>query len=229
MKKLLVVFCVAILFAACGGNKKGSMLVTGEVKGLKKGTLYLKKLKDTAFVAIDSVKLDGVGVFNLSDELESPEIYHLNLNKDPKKTILFFGDKGTITINTQLDKFNYRADIKGLKNQDLLDEYSEVAQRFNNQRLDLIKAEFEVKNDSLKRDSIVKLAKGLVKRRYLYTTQFAVSNADNVIAPYIALTELADANIKLLDTINNSLTKEVKQTKYGKKLQKFIDDIKENE
>lgn len=226
MKKLLVVFCVVIFFTACGADKKGSMLVNGEVKGLKKGTLYLKKLKDTSFVAVDSVKLDGVSTFSLADELENPEIYHLNLNNDPKKTILFFGDKGTITINTPLDKFNYRAAIKGLKNQDLLDEYSKMAQKFNDKRLDLIKAEFEFQNDSVKRDSIIRLATNLIKRRYLYTTQFAVRNADNVIAPYIALTELSDANITLLDTINNSLTPEVKNTKYGKKLQEFIASIK---
>lgn len=226
MKKILLVFCVAVIFIACGGDKKGSMLVNGEVKGLKKGTLYLKKLKDTAFVAVDSVKLDGVSTFSLADELENPEIYHLSLNNDPKKTILFFGDTGTITIKTPLDKFNYRAKIEGLKNQKLLDEYSEMAQKFNDKRLDLIKAEFEFQNDSLKRDSIVKLANNLVKRRYLYTTQFAVRNADNVIAPYIALTELVNANVKLLDTVNNSLTSEVKDSKYGKKLNDFIAKIK---
>lgn len=226
MKKILLVFCVAILFIACGGDKKGSMLVNGEVKGLKKGTLYLKKLKDTAFVAVDSVKLDGIGTFSLADELESPEIYHLNLNNDPKKTILFFGDTGTITIKTPLDKFNYRADIKGLKNQELLDEFSEMAQKFNSRRLDLIKAEFEFQKDSFKHDSIIKLANNLVKTRYLYTTQFAVRNADNVIAPYIALTELNNANVKLLDTVNNSLSSKVKATKYGKKLQEFINKVK---
>ena len=48
-------------------------------------------------------------------------------------------------------------------------------------------------------------------------------------APYIALSELFDANIQLLDTINNSLTDKVKSSDYGKRLQKFITKIKTSE
>jgi hypothetical protein len=92
----------------------------------------------------------------------------------------------------------------------------------------LIINDFEVKksDDSLKIDSIKNLINGLIKRRYYYTTNFAVNHADNEIAPYLALTELYDANIALLDTINNTLTPKVKASKYGKKLEEFITDIK---
>ena len=69
----------------------------------------------------------------------------------------------------------------------------------------------------------------MIKRKYYYTTNFAVNHPDNEIAPYLALTELYDANITLLDTINNSLSKKVKQSTYGKKLEKFIADIKSKE
>lgn len=229
MKKLFFVIGLIFLFAACNSDSKSLMTVNGEIKGLKKGTLYLKKLKDTSFVAIDSIYLDGVETYSLSDKIESPEVYHLVLNHDVQKTIVFFGDVGEITINTNLDKFGFRADIQGLENQNLLDEYSEMADRFNDERLDLIKAEFDFKDDSIKKDSILKLEKSLIRRRYLYTTQFAVRNADNVIAPFIALTELVDANIKLLDTVNNSLAPEVKTSKYGKKLEAFIKEIKSKE
>ena len=49
------------------------------------------------------------------------------------------------------------------------------------------------------------------------------------VAPYLALTEIYDAKINLLDTINNSLTPEIKASKYGKKLQEFIDKVKDSE
>ncbi len=204
------------------------MLVQGEIKNLKKGTLYLLKVKDTLLVAVDSIALDGVSTFALTDEIESPEIYFLSLGKSQNKQISFFGEKGTITINTKLDKFRFGATINGLTNQELLEEYNEMASQFNNKRLDLIKADFEVKksDDSLKIDSIKNLINGLIKRRYYYTTNFAVNHADNEIAPYLALTELYDANIALLDTINNTLTPKVKASKYGKKLEEFITDIK---
>ncbi len=228
MKKVIVVFVISILIFACSDKKENTMFVQGEIKNLKKGTLYLQKMKDTIAVTVDSITLDGINTFILSDEVESPELYFLSLNKSPSKQITFFGEKGTITINTKLDKFRFGATINGLTNQQLLDEYNEMKSKFNDKRLDLIKADFEVKasQDSIKIDSIKNLINGLVKRRYYYTTNFAVNHPDNEIAPYLALTELFDANIRLLDTINNTLTPKVKSSKYGKALEKFIADIK---
>ena len=124
MKNIFLSLLVLIILASCTKDTKGSMLVIGEVKGLKKGTLYLQKMNDTLIVTVDSIALDGVNVFSLSDELESPEIYYLSLDSNIDNRIPFFGDKGTIKIHTKLDKFVYGASVKGLKNQVLLDEYN---------------------------------------------------------------------------------------------------------
>ncbi len=226
MKNIVISICAALILVACGDEKKGSMLVVGEIKGLKKGTLYLQKMKDTLLVSVDSVSLDGETTFTLSDEIESPEIYFLNLDNFKDKQITFFGDKGTIEIQTKLDKFGFKAVIQGQKNQELLNEYKEMITKFRDKNLDFIKAEFETKGDTTKIDSVQKLANNLLRRRYFYTTNFAVKNSDAEVAPYLALTELYNANIKLLDTINNSLTEEVKASKYGKRLKEFIEEIK---
>lgn len=229
MKNIFLGCCIAAIFIACSSDKKGNMFVRGEIKGLKKGTLYLQKQIDTAFVAVDSILLDGTNTFLLSDQLESPEVYYLSLGNNQDKKILFFGDEGEITINTKLDKFVVNAEINGQKNQQLIDEYTEMIKKFRDKNLDLIKADFESKGDTVKRDSILKLSKSLLKRRYFYTTNFAVKNADAEVAPYLALTELYDANISLLDTINNSLTEDIKSSKYGKELDKFIKNIRSKE
>ncbi len=229
MKNIFIVVLVFLVLSSCSNEKKGSMLVTGEIKGLKKGTLYLKKMKDTLLVSVDSVSLDGVETFSLSDEIESPEVYFLILDNTKDKQIAFFGDKGTIQINTKLDKFGFKATIQGQRNQQLLDEYKEMITKFRDKNLDFIKAEFETKGDTTKTDSIQKLSTSLLRRRYFYTTNFAVKNGDAEVAPYLALTELYDANISLLDTINNSLTKEVKASKYGQRLKEYIEEIKNKE
>jgi len=120
---------------------------------------------------------------------------------------------------------------KGSENQDLLNSFNEIQIKFNNQKLDLIKEEFEARKiksqDSV--DIVAKKLKTLNRKRYLYTTNFAVTNGNYEVSPYIALTELVDANIKLLDTVNNSLSEEIKVSKYGKQLDKFIQDIKSQE
>ena len=55
----------------------------------------------------------------------------------------------------------------------------------------------------------------LLNRRYLYTINFAVQNPDQNIAPYLAVTQVFDANLILLDSIADKLTDEVKASKYG--------------
>jgi hypothetical protein len=69
----------------------------------------------------------------------------------------------------------------------------------------------------------------LVRRRVLYTTNFAISNANSEVAPYIALTEMYDASLKMLDTVNNSLTPAIKASDYGKRFQEYLDNIKKSE
>ena len=231
MKKIIVFIIVSVVVFACNKEKKNTMLVRGEIKNLKKGVLYLQKIKDTLLITVDSISLDGVNTFTLTDQVESPEIYYLTLNRSPSRQISFFGEKGIITIDTKLDKFVFGATINGLTNQQLLDEYNEMKNKFSSKRLDLIKADFDAKKseDSLIIDSIQSQINNLIKRKYFYTANFAVIHSDNEIAPYLSLTELFNANIALLDTVNNSLSANVKESTYGKKLEKFITDIKSKE
>jgi len=231
MKKIIVFVIISIIVLSCGNKKENTMLVQGEIKNLKKGVLYLQKIKDTLLITVDSISLDGVNKFVLKDEVDSPEIYFLSLDKSPSKQISFFGEKGTITIDTKLDNFVFGASISGLTNQQLLDEYNKMKSKFSNKRLDLIKADFEAKRaqDSLFIDSIQRQISSLLKRKYLYTVNFAINHSDNEIAPYLALTEVYDANINLLDTINNSLSPKVRQSVYGMKLNEFIEKIKNKE
>ena len=79
MKKIIVVLVVSILMIACSSKKDGNMVVEGTIKGLKKGTLYLQKMNDTAIISIDSVNVLGDGNFRLTDNVESPSNVLLNL------------------------------------------------------------------------------------------------------------------------------------------------------
>ncbi len=230
MKHILLAVLFVLSLSACTSKKEGSMKVAVKVKGLKKGTVYLQKVVDTLMVTVDSVSIEGKSSFTLSDDVKSPEMYYITLANSDKK-ILFFGEKGTINVETQLDKFDMNAKIKGSKNQKLLDSYRKVIKQFNDKQLDLIQLNFEAQKNKNKEqlDSIDKVSKSLLKRRYLYATNFAVNHPKSEVAPYIALSDLYNANITLLDTINNSLSKKIKVSKYGKSLQKFIDDIKKDE
>ena len=232
MKKIIVVLVVSILMIACSSKKDGNMVVEGTIKGLKKGTLYLQKMNDTAIISIDSVNVLGDGNFRLTDNVESPVMYYLTYDGNANdKRILFFGGKGTITINDNMSTFGFSPEITGSPNQLVLDKFLKINNQFKNQRLEFIKKEFDARQ-SKKTDLIKNLEKDynrMIRRKYLYTTNFALSNSDSEAAAYIALTELYDANIKLLDTINKKLSMEVKNSIYGKRLDKYISKIKSEE
>jgi len=212
------------------------MHVSGRVDGLRKGTLFLQKVLDSTLVDIDSIIINGNPEFNFKTKIESPEIYYLYLNKDDGDTlndrVMFFAEKGEITINTLLKTFESSAKVSGSENQELLQEYRKIARQFNAKNLDYIKAYInnaKSANDSRSSDSIQKEMDNLLKRRYLYALNFAITHGDNVIAPYIALTEVSDANIKYLDTVASKLTEEVKSSKYGKLLIDLIANRKKLE
>ena len=232
MKKISLLILTLLLIIACGKKEK-DLIVKGNIKGLKKGTVYLKKVKDTVLVTVDSLIINGNSNFELQSDLDSPEIFFLYLDKKSteKNRIKFFADKGITEINTTLKNFNFDAQIKGSKQQKALEDYQLMISKINNQNLDLIKEQFEAQKtgDTAKLDSIKKASDNFLKRKYLYTVNFALNNKNNEIAPYLALSEIYNAQVKFLDTINNSLTPEVKASKYGKELESFIKEIKENE
>ena len=231
MKKLLPLFIILSLVISCGKSHQGTMLVKGNIDGLKKGTIYLQKYVDTLLVSVDSIQLDGESNFILADDVLSSEIYFLTINEVPDESIFFFGEKGEITITSKLPKLEYSAKITGSKNQVLLEEYNEMASKFSNKQLDYIKDKFEaqkIEDQELLAKTEVN-EKNLLKRKYLYTANFALMHKDSEVAPYLALTELYYANVKLLDTVNNSLSKRVKKSKYGIQLDEFIGKIKKAE
>ncbi|ARV07847.1 thiol:disulfide interchange protein [Polaribacter sp. SA4-10] len=232
MKKIIAVLALSVLVFACNSKKEGNMIVQGTIKGLKKGTLYLQKMEDTLLVSIDSVSLLGNDTFVLTDNVDSPVMYYLTFDGNTtNRRILFFGEKGTITINDKVDQFGFNPEISGSKNQALLDKYNKISKQFQNQRLDFIKNEFEAKREN--NQELVKQLEldyqKMARRRVLFTSNFAMTNSDFEVAPYIGLTELYDASLKMLDTVNKSMTEKVKKSVYGKRFNDYVNNIKTKE
>lgn len=224
---ILVLFL--FIFSGCKKPEPQVMIVKGNIKGLTKGTLLLEKVRDTNTVIVDSYKVRKDGNFEMKDSITSPEMYYLRIKEFPADYILFFGEEGVITVNSHVEKFAYRAKVSGSKNQVLWEEYKKMNSKFNDERLTLIKRNFEAdkEQNQTRLDSIDKAFKGLLKRKYLFTANYAVKNADKEIAPYLALTELSDANDFLLDTIQKSMTENIKKSSYGKQFETFLQNRRE--
>ena len=234
MNKYLTISTVLILFIACSSNED-KMTLTGNVKGLKKGTLLLQKIQDSLLVSVDSVLVNGNSLFSFKETILEPEIYYLNVRlengilKDDR--ISFFAESNPINISTTLTNFAIDAKVTGSNNQEKYKTYKKIIDRYSDRNLELIEQIFEAKkkgNDSL----AIKLnshQNSILAKKYLATISFALSNKDFEISPYLMVSHVNDTKLVYLDSVYNNLTPKIKDSKYGKDLESLIGSRKKLE
>ena len=195
------------------------MTVNVKVENFKKGNVYLQKISDSALINIGSIFVKKNESIILKYDIDSPELFYLNLDvSNIENRIEFFGEKGEINIDTSLEKFNSDFKISGSSIDSIYRDYLSVIKKFNNQKLDLIQLSFNLTKTELD-DSLIKVQnqiKSLNKRQYLYNLNYTVSNGNSFISPLIAINEFSESGKIVLDTIKNSMSKQVLESKYGK-------------
>ncbi|MGL2964030.1 DUF4369 domain-containing protein [Flavobacterium sp. RSB2_4_14] len=227
-KSLLALFSLLILVSCSEKKSTKNFVLNGNIKGLKNGTLYIQRIKDTLFVPIDTIVISGDSHFTSEFDIDSPEMLYLFLDRGVTNSldnnVPFFAEKGTMNLETSLDFFTADVKITGSKNQALYDEYRKVMSRFIDQDLALIEKKFKAYKAKNMNEvtRIEEEQKNILKRKYLYTTNFAVNNGNHEVSPYVTLAEIYDINLKYLDTIQKSMTPKIAQSKYGKKLNEYI-------
>ena len=217
MKKLLIISFLFIL-TNCENNEN-NMTVNVKVENFKKGNVYLQKISDSALINVDSIFVKKNESIIFKYNIDSPELFYLNLDvSNIENRIEFFGEKGEINIDTSLEKFNSDFKISGSSIDSIYRDYLSVIKKFNNQKLDLIQLSFNLTKTELD-DSLIKVQnqiKSLNKRQYLYNLNYTVSNGNSFISPLIAINEFSESGKIVLDTIKNSMSKQVLESKYGK-------------
>lgn len=236
MKKFIALATVVLLFACSkSDNKTGNVELSGNVEGLKQGKLYIKQLKDTNLVVIDSIIIAGESNFETKFQIEEPQMLFLSLDRGTTESIdnsiHFFAEPGKMKIETTLQGFYANAKITGSENQKVYEKYLKIKTNLSDENLDLV--EKELKNNTTKNPAITEEINDkrdkLTVRKYLFTANFALVNPKYEVSPYIALTEIPDANLKLLDTISKTLSPKVAKSKYGKRLNEWIKERKSRE
>ncbi|MBL6647709.1 MAG: DUF4369 domain-containing protein [Flavobacteriaceae bacterium] len=230
MKKIIFVVTLFLLLG-CKNNINKNMNVNINIKNFKKGHVYLQKVTDSAIVNIDSIFVKNEKPIIFEYDVDSPELFYVNLDISKlDNRIEFFGEKGNITIDTSLEKFNSDFKINGSYNDSIYREYLKIIKQFNNKKLDLIELSFNLSKAN-QVDSLVKVQKNLEtlnKSQYLYNLNYVVSNGDKFISPLIAINEFSQASKVIKDTIRKSMSKEVQESKYGKIFEKLVEKTRVN-
>ena len=138
MQKFYPLFLI-IAMLSCKNAPVQNTTVNGVVKGLKKGTLYLQKVQDTAYITLDSILIKDEKKFQLTCNLEEPEMLYLGRSESLNaERIQFFAHIGKTTINTTLKRFKFDAKIDGGPQQEILEDYNANIKRFKNRDLELL-------------------------------------------------------------------------------------------
>ena len=225
---LILLLSVTITYSCNNSESNNYMSVSGKIDGLRKGKLYLQQFVDSVFISIDSTEINNEFEFNLSTYINEPDIYYLYLDKfdgdSLNDRIKFFGNSGEIVINSRLKTFDTNAEILGSDNQTLMEEYISIIRKFNFENLDLLEIYYDsqIKGDNKRFDSVNDAINNLIKRKYLYSLNFATTNADYEISPFIVTTEIPDANKELLKQVYDKFNDSIKVSKYGKLLMEII-------
>lgn len=226
MRLIITLILNLIILSSC--SKNSNFTVSGTIKGLKKGTLYLQTVQDTNLISLDSIIVDGNPDFKFTTSLSEPQVLYLYLDKKSALSygnrIAFFAEPGKMSIMSSLKCFEKNAIIKGSKNQLKWEDFQKMTNQFNDKNLDLIKKSLEVQNSknqklTLKYDDSLDQ---LLQKRYRYTGNFSIINKSYEIAPYIVITQIPDAAINYLDTIYKSFPLKTQNSIYGKQLKELI-------
>ena len=155
--------------------------------------------------------------FTLTAFLNEPEVLKLKLTKSGihNDEVEFFGNNGITNFKTNLKRFSYESNFEGSKQQEKLNDFNTMLNRFKEENLNFIKAQIEFSGNQEKLDIINRELINLKKREMYFIINFSINNSDSEISPYIAGKYLKDANQRYLDTIYNLLSKEIKDSKYG--------------
>ncbi|MAZ71558.1 MAG: hypothetical protein CMC70_00275 [Flavobacteriaceae bacterium] len=221
-----VLLLTLIVFTSC--TPAHEMKLTGTVDGLKKGTLILQKIEDSALVSIDSIVMTGDENFEFSVSVPSPEVHYLYLrlkNGDlMDERIPFFAEEGEMNIVTTLENFGNEYQVTGSKNQEKLEEYEKLMQRYANKNLDVVSLKLKAmaeKNDSAY-NALQKQEENVLRSKYLASVNYALAQKDFEIAPYIMVYEIEGITKKYLDTVYKTLPQNIKNSKYGTDLESLL-------
>src|SRR5262245_11283577 len=122
-KSALLSLVFIFLFSCNHKESDKNFVLTGNVEGLKQGTLYIQRIDDTILKPIDTIKINGDAHFTSEFDLKSPEMLYLFLDRgvtnSPDNNICFFAEPGEMNIETSLDFFTADAKITGSENHKL--------------------------------------------------------------------------------------------------------------
>lgn len=124
MKKTISAIALGLctLASSYAQNEVKPLELSGSVKDVKNGTIYLQRFDNKVFHTVDSALLVE-GTFTFSTPVQLPELYGLTLDEG-KNAYYIFLEEAPITVNLDTSAYYRHTTVSGSKAQDRFADYS---------------------------------------------------------------------------------------------------------
>ncbi|MGB4133418.1 MAG: TlpA disulfide reductase family protein [Tenuifilaceae bacterium] len=118
---LKITFYVALLLAACGGSPKRVEIV-GKIAGADKSLILLMEASERGIETIDSTHTDNQGYFELTQSVNTPSFYLIQVEGEDEPIIVLAEPGETVKIDAKLAGMARNYSVSGSKGSSLVRE-----------------------------------------------------------------------------------------------------------
>jgi hypothetical protein len=237
MKKVILLVASAFVLFSCNKLAEGEYIITGNVKGMKTGLVYLEKQgpMGMGFVAIDTVKVED-GKFEIKGKTTEPEIHFIQVDKVNGKLPLIL-EEGEIEVQFDKDSL-VKSKITGTYSNEEFTKFNEESEKiqkklkgriteFQNRNKTAIE-EAQMKNDTAALNELRTEYEAIQKEMTDYTFGYPKTHPKSFISVLILqmMANNPKYTAKDIETIYNSLDESIKKTKPGKAIKDNLEAIK---
>lgn len=224
MKKIFIaIAAIGLLLSSC--TSADQYRLTGKVKGMTEGKVYLSKLQDHKLVKTDSTQLTESG-FSFTGVTEFPEMYWIQL-EGQRGSIQFFLENSEITIDVDVNSLK-NAKISGSVNHDLITSYDNKLKKVQLKQQKMYPAyqTAEKEGKQVEMDSIEAEFNRLEADKLTAGEDFITRNSNTGAAAFVAYRISTPLEIAEMEKIYASLEGNAKKSSYADLLKDKIELLK---
>jgi len=233
MKKIILLVTVAVVLFSCNNLADGEYIITGNIKGMKTGLVYLEKQSPMGMGmgAIDTVKIED-GKFEIKGKTGEPEIHFIQVDKVNGKVPLIL-EGGEIEVTVDKDSV-FKSKIGGTYNNDEFSKFTNESTKIQKKLQKNVMAfqtknrtvieEAQKTNDTVAMNKLKKEYDVIQKEMTDYTFDYPKTHPKSFISVLITQAMFNNRNFteKDIEKVYNSLDETLKKTKPGKSIQQNL-------
>lgn len=229
MRKLfylsLIVSITIGINTSCERHTKQNFTISLDITKGDSNIIFLSKREGGEMINYDSVQLiNGIGI--ITGTVDLPEFYYLRV-KDTRTYFPLFVEAGDIVVMANIDDPK-NAIVSGSLSQDSFEAYNDSVSEFNKQTSLLSNQYGEAHkiSDTARMKEIEEEYDIIDDQKTEYLIKYAVTNNNNVVSAFLALSNSYKLSLEDLDKIVGSFNQSIDSSTYVKKLKQHLGILK---